>query len=224
MTEAISNIWRRPLRTALTILGIVIGVFALQGNVREHLAMLAAVGVVAGEVAATTFRGTATAGAASQPGTLQRRGGPEFDSSEGFREFIDLGIVDEKPWRISGAQATGCSPIATAFKSGADTIRPVRPDTVAKSLADTAAAYRLATSSVVVGSMWISFNESCRWSPILTIGNQSPQRNQRRVVTPITTAAQVLGTHDCSLVWPEMFGGKLVPCERCPEKKRSSSS
>ena len=54
---------------------------------------------------------------------------------KGFREFVELGLVDEKPWRISGAQATGCSPIATAFKTGADTIRPVRPDTIAKSLA-----------------------------------------------------------------------------------------
>ena len=52
-----------------------------------------------------------------------------------FRELTDLGLVAERPWRISGAQATGCSPIATAFKSGADAIRPVRPDTIAKSLA-----------------------------------------------------------------------------------------
>jgi threonine synthase len=43
--------------------------------------------------------------------------------------------VAEHPWRISGAQATGCSPIAAAFKAGSDVIRPVRPDTVAKSLA-----------------------------------------------------------------------------------------
>ena len=54
---------------------------------------------------------------------------------KGFREFVDLGLVEDRPWRISGAQATGCSPIATAYKTKADTIRPVRPDTVAKSLA-----------------------------------------------------------------------------------------
>ena len=54
---------------------------------------------------------------------------------KGFREFVELGIVEEKPWRISGAQATGCSPIATAFKNESDTIQPVRPDTIAKSLA-----------------------------------------------------------------------------------------
>ncbi len=54
---------------------------------------------------------------------------------KGLREFVELGLVDQKPWRISGAQATGCSPIATAFKSGVDAIKPVRPDTIAKSLA-----------------------------------------------------------------------------------------
>ena len=52
-----------------------------------------------------------------------------------IREFTVLGLVDGSAWKISGAQATGCSPIATAFKSGVDAIRPVRPDTVAKSLA-----------------------------------------------------------------------------------------
>jgi threonine synthase len=37
--------------------------------------------------------------------------------------------------RISGAQAAGCSPVATAYESGSDFIKPVRPDTIAKSLA-----------------------------------------------------------------------------------------
>jgi threonine synthase len=52
-----------------------------------------------------------------------------------FRELIELGLVDDKPYRIFGAQATGCSPVAAAFKAGNDAIRPVRPDTIAKSLA-----------------------------------------------------------------------------------------
>ena len=34
-----------------------------------------------------------------------------------------------------GAQATGCSPVAQAFRAGHDVVRPVRPDTIAKSLA-----------------------------------------------------------------------------------------
>ena len=37
--------------------------------------------------------------------------------------------------RVSGAQAEGCSPVATAFTEGSDAIRPVKPDTIAKSLA-----------------------------------------------------------------------------------------
>lgn len=52
-----------------------------------------------------------------------------------FQELIKLGLVEDKPYRIFGAQATGCSPVSTAFKAGHDAIRPVKPDTIAKSLA-----------------------------------------------------------------------------------------
>jgi threonine synthase len=52
-----------------------------------------------------------------------------------FQELITLGLVEDKPYRIFGAQATGCSPVAHAFKEGLDVVRPVRPDTIAKSLA-----------------------------------------------------------------------------------------
>ena len=52
-----------------------------------------------------------------------------------FRELIALGLVEDKPYRVYGAQATGCSPVSAAYKSGADAIRPVKPDTIAKSLA-----------------------------------------------------------------------------------------
>ena len=54
---------------------------------------------------------------------------------KGFQELIKLGLVEGKPYKIFGAQATGCNPVATAFKSGVDAIRPVKPDTIAKSLA-----------------------------------------------------------------------------------------
>jgi threonine synthase len=52
-----------------------------------------------------------------------------------FRELTSLGLVDETPYRIFGAQATGCSPVSQAFKEGKDIVRPVRPSTIAKSLA-----------------------------------------------------------------------------------------
>jgi threonine synthase len=55
---------------------------------------------------------------------------------KGFGELHEVGLLDEAPRvRVSGAQATGCSPVATAFAEGADTIRPVKPATIAKSLA-----------------------------------------------------------------------------------------
>jgi len=52
-----------------------------------------------------------------------------------FGELVKLGLVDESPYKIFGAQATGCSPVSAAFKAGLDVVRPVRPDTIAKSLA-----------------------------------------------------------------------------------------
>jgi threonine synthase len=54
---------------------------------------------------------------------------------KGFNEFMKLGLIDEKKVRISGAQAEGCSPVAQAFESGADFVKPVKPNTIAKSLA-----------------------------------------------------------------------------------------
>ncbi|HTS59962.1 MAG TPA: threonine synthase [Terriglobales bacterium] len=52
-----------------------------------------------------------------------------------FEELIALGLVEPKPVKIFGAQATGCSPIATAVKAGNAEIEPQKPFTVARSLA-----------------------------------------------------------------------------------------
>ncbi len=52
-----------------------------------------------------------------------------------FQELIKLGLVEDKPYKVFGAQATGCSPVSVAYKAGVDAIRPVKPDTIAKSLA-----------------------------------------------------------------------------------------
>src|SRR6476619_4657699 len=55
---------------------------------------------------------------------------------KGFDELHRVGLLDEEPSvRVSGAQALGCSPVAKAFIEASDTIRPVKPDTIAKSLA-----------------------------------------------------------------------------------------
>jgi threonine synthase len=52
-----------------------------------------------------------------------------------FKELIALGLVEDKPVKFFGAQATGCSPISTAVKNGTDLIEPQRPHTIARSLA-----------------------------------------------------------------------------------------
>ena len=55
---------------------------------------------------------------------------------KGFDELFKVGLLDEEPTiRVSGAQAEGCSPVARAWLDDVDTIKPVKPDTIAKSLA-----------------------------------------------------------------------------------------
>jgi threonine synthase len=52
-----------------------------------------------------------------------------------YQELIKLGLVDETQYKVHGAQATGCSPISSAQKAGLDFFKPVKPNTIAKSLA-----------------------------------------------------------------------------------------
>jgi threonine synthase len=55
---------------------------------------------------------------------------------KGFSELASLGLVSgDSTWRVYGAQASGCAPVSAAFAAGYDVVRPVRPSTVAKSLA-----------------------------------------------------------------------------------------
>ncbi len=55
--------------------------------------------------------------------------------SKGLNELARLGLIAEVATRIHGAQAEGCAPVASAYAEGRDFIRPVKPKTIAKSLA-----------------------------------------------------------------------------------------
>jgi threonine synthase len=52
-----------------------------------------------------------------------------------FGELASLGLVEDGDVRVYGAQASGCAPVSAAFAAGQDVVQPVRPDTIAKSLA-----------------------------------------------------------------------------------------
>jgi threonine synthase len=54
---------------------------------------------------------------------------------KGLHEMKALGLIDKVQTKVNGAQAEGCSPIATAYKEGRDFFKPVKPKTIAKSLA-----------------------------------------------------------------------------------------
>ncbi|MGF7235711.1 MAG: threonine synthase [Frankia sp.] len=51
-----------------------------------------------------------------------------------FREMGRTGLVEPTPYRVFGAQAEGCNPVAAAYQRGDETVSPVRPSTIAKSL------------------------------------------------------------------------------------------
>jgi threonine synthase len=56
--------------------------------------------------------------------------------ARGFEEWLEVGLLDGELPHFNGAQAEGCSPVASAFEAGRDVCRPVRfPSTIAKSLA-----------------------------------------------------------------------------------------
>src|SRR5277367_1715366 len=52
-----------------------------------------------------------------------------------WRELSNLGLVEPTDYKVFGAQSTGCSPVAAAFRAGHDVVAPVRPSGIAKSLA-----------------------------------------------------------------------------------------
>ena len=54
---------------------------------------------------------------------------------KGLKELTKLGLIEENATRMSGCQASGCSPIVTAWENNTLNFRPVRPNTIAKSLA-----------------------------------------------------------------------------------------
>ncbi len=54
---------------------------------------------------------------------------------KGLKELVRVGLIEEMNTRVYGAQAEGCSPIAQAWREGRDFIKPVRPNTIAKSIA-----------------------------------------------------------------------------------------
>jgi threonine synthase len=55
--------------------------------------------------------------------------------ARGFEEWIEVGLLEGKTPTFNGAQAGGCAPVADAFEAGWDICKPVKPDTIAKSLA-----------------------------------------------------------------------------------------
>ncbi len=106
-------------------------------------------------------------------------------------EFAKLGIIDGVPTKMYCAQAAGCAPIATMVKEKAEIMRPVRPNTIAKSIAigNPADGYYAA--------------EVCRKS-----GGWAETATDEEVVEGISLLARTEG------IWTETAGGVTVSVTR----------
>jgi threonine synthase len=108
-----------------------------------------------------------------------------------FDELIQLGLVEPKPVKFFGAQATGCSPISTAVKLGSSEIEPQKPSTIARSLA--------------IG------NPADGYYAIKTItqsGGWSEDVSDREIVNSIQLLAETEG------IFTETAGGVTLGCAR----------
>src|SRR5437763_3699368 len=86
-------------------------------------------------------------------------------TAKAFQELIGAGLVTEAPTRIHAAQAQGCAPVSTAVQRGADAITPVRPNSIAKSLAiGNPADGRYAARAVRASGGWAT---ACREDAVL---------------------------------------------------------
>jgi threonine synthase len=108
-----------------------------------------------------------------------------------FDEMTALDLVDPKPVKFFGAQATGCSPISTAVKSGNTEIEPQKPATIARSLA---------IGNPADGHYAIK--------TITTSGGWSEDVSDREVVESIQLLAETEG------IFTETAGGVTVGCTR----------
>ncbi len=81
---------------------------------------------------------------------------------KGMHEAAAIGLIDSEQMVIHGAQAEGCSPVATAFAAGAEDVKPVKPRTIAKSLAigDPADGYYALKETRSRGGQIVSVGES----------------------------------------------------------------
>ena len=55
--------------------------------------------------------------------------------SKAFKELVRVGLVEDTSCKIYSAQASGCAPIINALQTGTESITPVKPNTIASSIA-----------------------------------------------------------------------------------------
>ncbi len=120
-----------------------------------------------------------------------------------YKEFIELGLVEDNKPKIYSAQAAGCNPVVKAIQSGSDIIEPQKPNTIAKSIAIGNPADGYYAANVV--------RDSHGWGESAT---------DREIVDAIKLLAKLEG------IWTEPAGGttlavamKLIQSGRIPRNE-----
>jgi threonine synthase len=108
---------------------------------------------------------------------------------KGFEEMMKVGLIPESRPRISAAQAEGCSPVVTAIRERSDIIKPVRPKTIAKSLA--------------IGNPADGFYA---WKVVKQTGGSGESATDEEIVAGIKLLAKTEG------VFTETAGGVTIAC------------
>ncbi len=86
-------------------------------------------------------------------------------TAKALHELVDVGLIDRAPTRIHAAQAEGCAPVSSAIQQRTDTITPVRPNSIAKSLAiGNPADGRYASRAVQASGGW---GTACREEAVI---------------------------------------------------------
>jgi len=121
-----------------------------------------------------------------------------------YKEFIELGLVEDNAPKIYSAQAAGCNPVVKAIQSGSDIIEPQKPNTIAKSIAIGNPADGYYAAKIV--------RDSGGWGESAT---------DREIIDAIKLLARTEG------IWTEPAGGtttavaiKLIESGRIPKNER----
>ncbi len=166
-----------------------------------------------------------------------------------YKEFIELGLVEDIGPKIYSAQAAGCNPVVKAIQAGTDIIEPQKPNTIAKSIAignpadgyyaarvcqDSGGYGESATDREIIEAIKLLARTEGIWTEpaggttlaaaIKLIQSGRIPKNESIVVSITGNGLKTLETVQGDLVQPEVIEAKLADFDRLLEKQKISAT